>query len=185
MNRSKRWIIIVVVLLLVNTAVLAMLWFKKPTQDHLPGGAAKDFLIHELNLTTDQQNKFDELREDHQQQTRQIMAGMKDLKDALVDKISSTQNETASIDSLTKVIAEKERQRDIVTVNHFRTFRTILNADQQKRFDRILRQVMGMMGGQQRPPQGAPPHGRERGDRPPEDSNEMPPSPGEGFEPHQ
>jgi Spy/CpxP family protein refolding chaperone len=173
----------VVVLLLVNTAVLAMLWFKKPPQGPPPGGSAKDFLIKELNLSADQQKKFDGLREEHQKQTRDIMEGMKDLKDALVDKISSPENDTTGINDLTSQIADKERRRDIATVNHFRSFRTILNADQQKKFDKILRQVMRMMSGQQRPPQGPPPHERERGDRPPGDSNEMPPPPGEGHEP--
>jgi Spy/CpxP family protein refolding chaperone len=174
----------VVVLLLVNTAVLAMLWLKKPPQGPPPGGGAKDFLIKELNLTTEQQKKFDALRDEHQARTKQIMDGMKELKDALVDKISAPENDSIAINDLTKQIAEKERQRDLATVNHFRSFRTILNAEQQTKFDKILREVMRMMSGQQRP-QGPPPHGRERGDRPPGDSGEMPPPPGEGGpEPH-
>jgi Spy/CpxP family protein refolding chaperone len=185
MSKSRLWIIIVVVLLLVNTAVLAMLWFKRPPQDPPPGGgSAKDFLIKELSLTAEQEKKFDVLRDDHQSKTKAIMEGMKELKDALVDEISATGNDSSKINDLTKQIAEKERQRDLATVYHFRSFRTILNAEQQTKFDKILKQVMRMMGGQQKP-QGPPPHGREKGDRPPRDSTEMPPPREEGGpEPH-
>lgn len=174
MNRSRLWIIIVVVLLLVNTAVLAMLWFKRPHEGPPPGGGAKNFLIKELNLTADQQKKFDALREGHQERTRQVMDGMKELKDALVEKISSTQPDSSGIDNLTKNIAEKERQRDLLTVYHFRSFRAILTPDQQNKFDKILKEVMRMMSGPQRPPPG-----RERGERPPGDAGDGPPPPGE------
>jgi len=184
MNRSKLWIIIVVLLLLLNTGVLAMLWFKKPPHDQHPTGGAKDFLIHELNLTTDQQQKFDELRQDHQRQTKEIMEGMKDLKDALVDKISSAETDSSGINNLTKQIAEKERQRDLTTVFHFRSFRAILNSEQQKRFDKILKEVLRMIGCQQKPTQGPPPHERRRGDEPPDDSAEMRPPPERDQEPH-
>jgi periplasmic protein CpxP/Spy len=179
MNRSKLWIIIVVVLLLLNTAVLAMLWFKKPQQGPPPGGNAKDFLQKELNLTADQQQKFTQLREEHQQKIKEIMDGMKDLKDALVEKISSAQTDSAGIDLLTKQIAEKDRQRDVLTVYHFRAFKEMLNAEQQKKFEKILKEVMRMMNAPQRPQQGPPPARGERGERPPRDSGEMPPPPGE------
>ncbi len=183
MNRSRLWIIIVVLLLVVNTAVLAMLWFKNPPHDQRQGGSAKEFLIRELNLTADQQKKFDDLRADHQKQTKAIMEGMRDLKDGLVDKITATQNDSVAINDLTKQIAEKERQRDLATIYHFRSFRTILNAEQQEKFDKILKDVLRMINNQPRP-KGPTPPGRGRGERPERDSGEMPPPPGEGHEPH-
>jgi Spy/CpxP family protein refolding chaperone len=176
MNRSRLWIIIVVALLLVNTAVLAMLWFKRPPGGPPPGGA-KDFIVKELELTPAQQEKFDALREDHQDDVKRIMEGMKDLKDELAEKITAPQVDSAALNTLTSTISEKERQRDLSTFYHFRSFRSILNVSQQQKFDKILKQVLRMMSpGVQRPPQGPP--GREGPGRPPGDSGEMPPPPG-------
>lgn len=167
MNRSKLWLTIVVILLLVNTAALAMLWMKKAKPPIIRGGA-KDFIISELKLTPDQQGKFDELREDHQKQTREIVEGMKDLKDELAEKISAAQTDTAALDALTKQISEKDRQRDLATFYHFRAFRAILTPSQEEKFDKILKQVLRMMTGPQRPPGPPPPGaGDPHPDRPP------------------
>jgi Spy/CpxP family protein refolding chaperone len=171
MNKSRIWLIIVVALLLANTAVLVTLWMKKPPAPP-PGGSAKDFLVSELKLTVEQQKQFDALREDHQKNTRAVMEGMKDLKDALAEKISAGETDTAGLDSLTKTISEKERQRDLATFYHFRAFRAILSNDQKEKFDKILKQVLRMMTGPQRPPEGPPPG--EKGDGPPPVGDEHP-----------
>jgi len=192
MNRSKLWIILVVVLLLVNTAVLIMFWFKKAPNGPLPGGQAKDFLIKELNLTTEQQKQFDGLREEHQRQVRAALEGMRELKDALIEEIAKPTADSAAIDSISKAINNKERKRELATVYHFRAFRGILTADQQSKFDKILKDVLRMMnaGGQRPQRQGPPPGGGrgERGDGPPDDSaGDRPPPPGAdgpGPEPH-
>jgi Spy/CpxP family protein refolding chaperone len=159
MNRSRFWLIIVVLLLLVNTVVLAMIWLKKP-EGPAHGESAKDFLIKELKLSDAQQAKFDALRQDHQKKIKEIMDGMKGLKDELAEKISAAQTDTSALDSLTRQIGEKEIQRDLATFYHFRTFRTILTKEQQDKFDKILKQVLRMMAGPQRPPQGPPPSDR-------------------------
>jgi periplasmic protein CpxP/Spy len=169
MNKSRIWLIIVVLLLLANTAVLAMLWMKKPPSPP-PGGSAKDFLVSELKLSSEQQKQFDALRESHQKNIRVIMEGMKDLKDALAEKISAEKTDTAWLDALTKAISEKERQRDLATFYHFRSFRSILSDEQKQKFDKILKQVLRMMTGPQPPPQGPPPG--EKGDGPPPGGND-------------
>jgi periplasmic protein CpxP/Spy len=153
MNKPKTWLIIVVVLLLVNTAVLALLWFdKKDTHAAPPGGTAKDFLTRELDLTPAQQKQFEALRHEHQQAVQSAMEGMKDLKDSFFAKISLPQVDSASLDALTARMGEKERRRDLATFYHFRALRAILDAQQQKKFDGILKEVLRMMGGPHRPP---------------------------------
>jgi Spy/CpxP family protein refolding chaperone len=175
MKRTTFWIVIVAVLLLLNTLVMAMLWFRKPGQGPQGAGSAKDFLQRELNLTTDQQQEYSALREDHQHKIKALMNGMKDLKDALVEKISASQPDSAGIELLTKKISEKERQRDLLTVYHFRAFKQILNPEQQKKFEKVLKEVMRIMNGPQRPPQAHPLNREEIDERPPSDPGEMPP----------
>lgn len=170
MNRSKLWLSIVVILLLVNTAALAMLWLKK-SKPPMPGGGARAFLTSELKLTPSQEEKFDALREDHQKTTREIMNGMKELKDELAEKIAAPKTDTAALESLTKQISEKEIQRDLATFYHFRAFRAILTSSQQQKFDKILKQVLRMMAGPQR--QGPPPGMHDGG--PPPGTGEPPP----------
>lgn len=167
MKSSRIWLIVVVVLLLLNTAALALLWFKRPAP---PKGNAKEFLVRELSLTAEQQEQFDDLRASHQQKIRSVMEGVRPLKDAMVDKITAAVADTAGIDSLTHAVAEKERQRDLATIEHFRQFRSILDQRQQRKFDNILKQVLRMMAGPQRPG-GPPPH---HGGPPPDSAQPFP-----------
>jgi hypothetical protein len=138
MSKSKLWIAIVVVLLVVNTILLVFLWMgKRPRK--MMGGSAKDYL------------------------TKQLNDDMKDLKDNMFDNLSTNNIDSNKVKGLLQQIGENEKGRDSITFYHFRKLRTILTAEQQQKFDKIIKNVLRMMG----PPPQAPPIRDRPGGGPP------------------
>jgi periplasmic protein CpxP/Spy len=150
MSKRKLWIAIVVVLLVVNTILLALLWIgKKPRR--MIGGTAKDYLTKELSLNDAQVKQYDELRDEHVETIRKLNDDMKDLKDNMFDNLSNNNVDSNKVKSLLQEVGENEKARDSITFYHFRKLRTILTAEQQQKFDKIIKNVLRMMGP---PPQG-------------------------------
>jgi periplasmic protein CpxP/Spy len=181
-NKLLTWL--VVLLLLANTATLAMFWLNKRQHPPQPKGAPNEFLIRELKLDTAQQAQLDVLVKEHRQMAEQIREKVKAAKDSLFDLVknpnatdSAKQNAAAACSKLTE-------QLDVLTVNHFQKVRALCNAEQQKKFDEIIQDITRMMGQPQPPgrpggpqgppPPGGPPPGGPGGDRPP-----PPPPPGQ------
>jgi Spy/CpxP family protein refolding chaperone len=160
MAKSKIWLIVVVALLLANSLVLGMLWFNKKPKPPMAGGSAKEFLIKELNLTTSQQKQFDALREKHQENVKEAMDGMRELKDSFFEKISQPNVDSASLKDVLNLMSAKEQQRDLAAFYHFRELRKLLTGEQQQKFDKIIKDVTRMMN--QPGPKG-PPGGRKDG----------------------
>jgi Spy/CpxP family protein refolding chaperone len=174
-NKLLTWL--VVLLLLANTATLAMFWLNKRKHPPQPKGAPNEFLVKELKLDAKQQEQLDALVKEHRQMADQIREKVRIAKDSLFDLVknpdatdSAKQNAAASCSKLTE-------QLDVLTVNHFQKLRALCNAEQQKKFDEIIHDITRMMGQPQPPgrpggPPGPPPPGGPDGDRPP------PPPPG-------
>lgn len=168
--RIKIWQLVVVILLLVNTIVLAMLWFgRKDAIKPPPGGNARAYLVQELALTNRQVKQYDELREQHFSKMQQLMQEIRETRDRFFDNISSSTVDTATVSGLAKELSEKEAEKERVTLYHFRTVRGLLSEEQKQRFDKVIKDVLRMMG---RPP--GPGHRGRAGDRLP---GEGPPPP--------
>jgi periplasmic protein CpxP/Spy len=162
MSKSKLWIAIVVVLLVVNTILLVFLWMgKRPRK--MMGGSAKDYLTKELSLNEAQVKQYDQLRDEHIGAIRQLNDDMKDLKDNMFDNLSTNNIDSNKVKGLLQQIGENEKGRDSITFYHFRKLRTILTAEQQQKFDKIIKNVLRMMG----PPPQAPPIRDRPGGGPP------------------
>jgi len=150
---GKRVIIITVVLLLViNTAVLALLWWnKRPFQQHPPGGNAKAYLLKELALDKDQISKYNEMREIHFNSMHAINRETRQLKESLFDQVSAATLDSNKVAGLLVHIGSNEQRKDSITLYHFREVRTILNDQQKEKFDKIIKDVIRMMGRPQPP----------------------------------
>jgi periplasmic protein CpxP/Spy len=162
MVKSKIWITIVVILLIINTVLLAFLWLgKRPRR--MAGGSAKDYLIKELSLTEAQIKQYEDLRERHISGIRKVDNDMRDLKDNMFDNLSSTTIDTNKVNGLLQQIGRNESAKDSITFYHFRNLRSILNKGQQEKFDKIIKNALQMMA----VPQGPPMRDRRAGNEPP------------------
>ena len=189
MKSVKILIAIVVLLVLINCALLAMFWLQRgkgPGPDGQPQ-RAHEFLTKELKLNKPQEEAYEKMRTKHFEFTRALNEANHGLRDSLFDFIQTPGLDTPTVTRLEKQIAFNQAELEKVTLLHFRELRNILNAEQQKKFDDVIKDALRMMGG--------PPRGRTEpgGMPPPRDGNVPPPGqapphgkgppPGEGFPP--
>jgi len=187
MKNFKFLIGTVILLVIINCVLLGSLWFTKyhisppPPPPHLSGPPqrANEYLIKELKLTPAQIKQYDTLRNDHFEKTRALNDQNRQLRDAYFENIKTPVLNTKLVDSLQNKIAANTITLDNITLVHFRKLRSILDKNQQTKFDKIIANAMHMMGGPQNGPQGRPPHQDMRGPGGPEREG-MPPHRGMG-----
>lgn len=157
MNSNKKILTVLVVLLLVaNAATIGLFWFKKENKpQQLKGGPAK-FIIKELGLNNRQQEQYLVLVEKHQQGVRQLRDEIKEAKDDFFGLLSQPNLAEAEKQKAAKMVSAATEKLDLLTFNHFAEVRAICTAEQQKKFDNIIKQVIQMMGEQH--PKGREPH---------------------------
>ncbi len=189
MKSVKILITIVVLLVLINCALLAVFWLQrgKGPGAEGPPQRAHEFLTKELKLNKAQEEAYEKMRTGHFETTRTLNDANRKLRDSLFSYINTSALDTPTVTRLEKQIAFNQAQIEKATLLHFRELRNILNADQQKKFDGVIRDALRMMGGPPRGgqgPNGMPPprdgHGPPPGQGPPHGEG---PPPGEGFPP--
>lgn len=165
-NKLLMWL--VVLLLVANAATITMFWLGRTKPLQPMRGTPQNFLIESLKLDSKQQEQLEVLVKEHRQAAEQLRMKTKEGKEALFDLLKQ-QGVTDSIKvSKAKAISVITEELDLLTLNHFQKVRALCNADQQKKFDEIINDVVRMMG-QPRPPMGPGRNneGPPDGDRPP------------------
>ena len=169
-DKPKFYGVIIIVLLLLNSATLAFMWLHRPgppphmefqhdpnmTQgrnEPRPG----EFLIHELNLNDSQLTDFIKLRDEHQSATIKIEQDIKNNKDEMFKMLGSAQTDSSKLNQITDNLAKDQKQIEMALYNHFSKVRSLCDDSQKKKFDNIIGDVMKMMGGPPHGPQGPPP----------------------------
>jgi len=153
MKSYKFWLALVLTLLVVNSAVLATMWFhqhppKKRHSDNLPERPTepKDVLIQTLAMTAKQQQLFNVMRGKHRQLVNRLDSENRVLRDTFFTIIKKTKADTALINTLSKKISDNQALIEKGTLYHFRELRAILTPEQQTKFDGIIAQVVHMVG---------------------------------------
>ena len=189
---NTRWITVASLLLLIaNIITLTLMWahhhheHKEANRD-LPSpmrGPVFEFVTRELNLNQQQQDAYTKLREDHQAKQRPLQDSIRKAKDAFFSLLEQPTVSDSQLDLYSKKNIQAEQQLDLVTFKHFQQLRALCSPEQQKKFDRIIREVLHQL--QVPGPRPEPPPGREgegAGMQGPPGSereeHEMPPPPG-------
>lgn len=174
MKKYKIIIAVTILLLLLNTVLLGLLWFGKKPQPPFQG-PIEQLLKEKLSLTEDQVKQFRTLKEEHQKLNRAILDSMRPCKDALFALLGKEPAGSRSVDSLTGIIGNYEKRKDINTFEHFSKVRQILNPEQQKTFDGTINDILRTLGRQQHPPGDRPPFPPPGHDGPPPGHEQGPP----------
>ena len=165
---------LVAALIVANLVLVATLWLKKEETTKPPQGDARDYLAKSLSMNEKQLQAFDELRKGHFERLRSYRQETRRLKDALFEQLKWPRN--AQADTLAKKIGEVQTQIDLETFEHFSQLRELLTAEQAKKFDNTIQEVLRTM----RP--GGPPPGR-RGEGPGFPQGPRPDGPPPGHRP--
>lgn len=185
------WKWTVILLLLCNTGLILTLWLKPAMHDGPRGETPRDYVIRNLKFSDDQVKKYDALIKDHQDAMHRLRHEAMEYRQQLFANLKNEHGSSGNTDSLAQLIANNQKQIEVVTYNHFAQVRTICTDAQKAEFDKIIGDVIKKMNGPgpggPHPPtpdgQGPPPdreHGDDRpqdGPPPPEDRGGPPPPP--------
>ncbi len=114
-----------------------------------------NFIIKELNFNEDQMFQLEDLNREHHHRMRGIGGEIKQLKEALFNQISDKSLNENIIDSITSLIGEKVKERDIEIFYHLKGIEVLCNDQQKEKFKKIINEALHKEGRkQQRPPLG-------------------------------
>ncbi len=122
------------------------------------------FVIQQLEFDDSQLQKMKNINKQHHHKMRQIGDDVKELKDALFNRLSDTSVNNATIDSITSLIGQKEKEKEIEAFYHFKKIQEICNDKQKEKFKNIINDALRKGGERDQ----RPPHFERRdGDEPP------------------
>lgn len=177
MQKSRILIIIVAILVLLNVCTLSFLWVQHKSSESVGAGpSTKDFVIREIGLTPAQQVQYDSLRKTHHENMMSLNEQGRKLHDQLFENISIEIIDSALIQNISSQISSVEIENQKNTLYHFRQLRKMLTHEQQNKFDKIIQDVLRMLGNPG-PKHGGMRHPKPRAQQLHEDENDLPPPP--------
>ncbi len=145
---SKIWVALVAILMAVNVALLAVIWFgpahlpPPPSPDNRLAGPGQGLSFKErLKITKEQEGRFQEMSKDNRDKIDAIKLEGKKVRDAyfaLLMKPEASQQR----DSLASVLGVLHKKVEEQTFSHFAELRAFLKDDQKKIFDSIILDVL-------------------------------------------
>ncbi len=175
-NGSKFWKWAVLLLVVCNIGLLLAIWLKPRMPFGHPGGEGpRDFVIHSLKFSGEQVKSYDALINVHKHTMDSLRDESMKYRQQLFGNLKNEGRSDADADSLAGLIANGQRQIELVTYNHFAQVRALCTAPQKAEFDKIIGEVTKQMNGDGR---GAPPpHGPGNGTPGRRDDGNPPPPP--------
>ena len=126
------------------------------------------FITKELGFTDVQLVQFRDLSEEHHEHMMQLSDDIKELKDELFEGLTDTSINEVAIDSITTLLGEKLKAKELEVFYHFKKLQAICNTQQKEKFQSILTDALRQGDRGNRPP----PSNGEEGHRPPPPNGE-------------
>jgi Spy/CpxP family protein refolding chaperone len=174
-NRFTFWTIVILVIL--NISTISMLWFnqnrrigaspqiREPRQDQ----RTLQFLQKELNLTDEQIQQYDQLRQTHAEQTRLLVNDVRDSKREMMNEIFNDEPDIARAMQIADLIGKKQTELERITFKHFSDLKELCGKEQLDKLHELMDEFF-----RRNPPEGhqePPPHQQDRTMNPPPREN--------------
>lgn len=156
MNNSNNRVLIGIVVLLaaINIAILVTIGFNYARRDNdfrpeIKADTPRElqhtrFLTRELNLTPEQQEEFESLREEYTKAVRDVRMEIRSTyQRSIIELASDTPNENI-LDSLSNEIALLHKKHHQITINHFKSVKGVCNESQQECLHKMFFRMMPM-----------------------------------------
>lgn len=140
MNKNTLLYILLAFLIVVN-GIFLYNYLGKPSHKGPPNGP-ESFIIKELNFDATQMKEFEGIQKKHREEMMLISGSIKQLKDELFQNISVENINENKIDSITTLIGENEKRKDLEVFHHFRSIQNICNKKQKKQFIKIVQDAL-------------------------------------------
>jgi uncharacterized membrane protein len=158
MGSVKIWKWLVGILALLNIVLIISIWGKPQSgRPPMPEEGPAKMIIAELRLNPEQVKEFDKLKDEHHSSVVDFQRKGRELRDGLFDLLKQDKPDTAEVKRRMAEIGENQVAIEKVTFDHFQKVRQLCDADQKKRFDAIINDVLHRMAGPHREHDGPPP----------------------------
>ncbi|MEO9893900.1 hypothetical protein [Aurantibacter sp.] len=126
-----------------------------------------NFIAKELQFDEKQMKQFKKLNTEHRKEIRILLDDIRKSKDDMFGLLTAQNVSDQLIDSITTIVANKNKKKEIATFKFFRAVNEICNEEQTERFSLILKDALHQRGPDNQ--DGPPPGGRgpESGPPPP------------------
>ena len=155
--KSRFLLFLIFILVLLNLGTLIFMWLSRPPMPDRQGGRGENagkFLVEQVGFNAEQQEKYSQLREAHQEMAHQTQDSLRFYKNSLFDNLPT--RDSIAADRASANIARLQRKLEMNTFNHFVAVRNLCTAEQTKKFDAIIEDVLKMMAPSQGPPRQRP-----------------------------
>ncbi|PWL37790.1 hypothetical protein DKG77_13530 [Flagellimonas aquimarina] len=136
-------------LVVMNGILLFMLFQQGPNRR--PPGPPGDFVVKELSFDMNQMEQFRELSKGHMHAMRSIDERIRGLKDELFSGIGNEQFTTQHADSITTLIAQLSKEKELNVYDHFEAVGKICTPEQRAKLNIIISQALHHHGKGRRP----------------------------------
>lgn len=120
-----------------------------------------NFIVKELGFNEAQTEQFREESQGHHEAMMNMSDDIRGLKDELFGNLSNDSVKDSTIDSITSLIGEKQKVKEVEAFYHFKMIREICNDKQKEKFKNIIKDALhrgGLRGQMPPPPEGAGKH---------------------------
>ncbi len=148
---------LVILLLIANVTTIIFFWMgMKKMHPVADARQPAEYLIQKLGFNNTQQEQYKAMVKQHREKTKQLREQLRTARDNFFDQLAHENISDSIKNNYLEKISSINRELDQMTFDHFREVRKFCTPDQQQKFDKVIDDILRMMGG-------PAPHG----DRPP------------------
>jgi len=148
-TRNRNLLIIIGALLLANVAVLVYFLGQKRNSgmgQREVHSTVTEMLKDEVGFNEEQSAKYKELKDKQREKIRPMYDNMRKAKDSLFRLLSYPDTPDSLLNKAAEVIAQRQKELDIETFNHFRRVRVLCTPDQLPQYDSLVLRLLRKMG---------------------------------------
>lgn len=143
-QKMIKWLI--VILLVVNIISLSIIWILVTKNNPPRLGGEKplgimEMMQKELNLSEEQQKKFNELRESNSAHTRDLFNQINKMKNILSDEVNKIPMDTLKVNKLIGDLGVIQSQIEKLRVKHFNELLSLCTPEQREKFIPVLKNI--------------------------------------------
>lgn len=149
MKTNKLLAFAVIALLIINGVLVYLLWNGKKPRSNRGGDNRNmsEWLAKELNEDEKQKAEHTRLRDAHFASMKPLFDSVNSYKKGLFTLIKETSVNDSLVQSYADKISKTEAEMAKSTFQHFKSIMTILNPEQQKKYEEIVQKMVNRRGG--------------------------------------
>ena len=146
-TKNKLFIFIIALLLISNIGLVVffMGMNKHDSRDNRGRGEITRVLKEEIGFSDTQIKEYEEIRMAHREKMRPLFDSIRIAKESLYNQLYLPEINDSIFDIASSAVGEKQQMIDRHLFNHFRTLRELCTAEQQPKFDTMIKHMVQRM----------------------------------------